>query len=61
MLMKTQAQINKRLDDYVKGIVDSPYRVKKWTSYDYRFGAMEPGAIDVDKSFHAQCILNGAL
>lgn len=49
MSMKTQAQINKRLDDYVKGTVDSPYRVKKWTSYDYRFGAMEPGAIDADK------------
>lgn len=48
MSMKTQAQINKRLDDYVKGTVDSPYRVKKWTSYDNRFYPMEPGAIDVD-------------
>lgn len=55
MSMKTQVQINKRLDDYVKGTVDSPYRVKTWTNYDNRFGAMEPGAIDVDKYFHAQC------
>ncbi|MEB5791887.1 SH3 domain-containing protein [Staphylococcus hominis] len=53
--MKTQAEINKRLDAYRKGTVDSPYRVKTWTSYDARFSPMEPGAIDVDKYFHAQC------
>lgn len=53
--MKTQAEINKRLDAYRKGTVDSPYRVKVWTSYDNRFSPMEPGAIDVDKYFHAQC------
>ena len=53
--MKTQAEINKRLDAYRKGTVDSPYRVKVWTSYDNRFYPMEPGCIDVDKSFHAQC------
>lgn len=53
--MKTQAEINKRLDAYRKGTVDSPYRVKTWTSYDTRFSPMEPGAIDVDKYFHAQC------
>ena len=54
--MKTQAEINKRLDAYRKGTVDSPYRVKVWTSYDNRFYPMEPGCIDVDKSFHAQCV-----
>ena len=32
--MKTQSQINKRLRDYKNGVVDSPYRVKRWTSYD---------------------------
>ena len=53
--MKTQSQINKRLRDYKNGVVDSPYRVKRWTSYDASFGAMEPGAIDVDRSYHAQC------
>ncbi len=55
-MMKTQAQINKRLDDYKNGTVDSPYRVKKWTSYDADYDAMEPGAIDTDKSYHAQCM-----
>ena len=39
--MKTQSQINKRLRDYKNGVVDSPYRVKRWTSYDASFGAME--------------------
>ena len=53
--MKTQSQINNRLRDYKNGVVDSPYRVKRWTSYDASFGAMEPGAIDVDRSYHAQC------
>lgn len=46
--MKTQAQINKRLEDYKNGVVDSPYRVKTWKSYDPAFGIMEPGAIDAD-------------
>lgn len=55
-MSKTQAEINKRLSDYVKGIADSPYRVKKATSYDPSFGVMEAGAIDADKAFHAQCI-----
>ena len=53
--MKTQSQINKRLRDYKNGVVDSPYRVKRWTSYDASFGCMEPGCIDVDHSYHAQC------
>lgn len=54
-MAKTQAEINKRLDAYAKGTVDSPYRVKKATSYDPSFGVMEAGAIDVDKYYHAQC------
>lgn len=54
--MKTQSQINKRLRDYKNGVVDSPYRVKRWTSYDASFGCMEPGCIDVDHSYHAQCM-----
>ena len=54
--MKTQSEINKRLRDYKNGVVDSPYRVKRWTSYDPAFGVMEPGAIDVDHHFHAQCL-----
>ena len=55
-MSKTQAEINKRLSDYVKGVADSPYRVKKATSYDPSFGVMEAGAIDADKAFHAQCM-----
>ena len=47
-MAKTQAEINKRLDAYAKGTEDSPYRVKKATSYDPSFGVMEAGAIDVD-------------
>ena len=54
-MVKTQTEINKRLDAYAKGTVDSPYRVKKATSYDPSFGVMEAGAIDVDKYYHAQC------
>ena len=54
--MKTQSQINKRLRDYKNGVVDSPYRVKRWTSYDASFGAMEPGCIDKDRAYHAQCM-----
>lgn len=54
--MKTQSQINARLDAYKNGTVDSPYRVKTWTSYDPAFETMEPGCIDVDHQFHAQCM-----
>lgn len=54
--MKTQSQINKHLTAYKNGTADSPNRVKTWTSYDPAFRTMEPGAIDVDKYYHAQCI-----
>ena len=54
-MTKTQAEINKRLNDYAKGTVDSPYRITKSTSYDPSFGVMEVGAIDVDRYYHAQC------
>ena len=47
-MAKTQAEINKRLDAYAKGTVDSPYRVKTATTYDPSFGVMEAGAIDAD-------------
>ncbi|MCH8673950.1 SH3 domain-containing protein [Staphylococcus lugdunensis] len=53
--MKTQSQINARLDTYKNGTVDSPYRVKTWTSYDPAFSTMEPGCVDVDHFYHAQC------
>lgn len=55
-MAKTKAQIEKRLQDYAKGTVDSPYRIKTPTSYDPSFGVMEVGAIDADKAFHAQCM-----
>lgn len=55
-MSKTQSQIEARLKAYAKGNVDSPYRIKKPTSYDARFGKMEVGAIDADQSFHAQCM-----
>lgn len=55
-MAKTQAEINKRLADYAKGTVDSPYRIKSSTSYDPAFGTMEKGAIDADSHFHAQCM-----
>lgn len=54
--MKTQSQINKHLTAYKNGTADSPNRVKTWTSYDPAFRTMEPGAIDVDKYYHAQCM-----
>lgn len=54
-MAKTRAQIEARLKAYAKGNVDSPYRIKKPTSYDARFGKMEVGAIDADAHFHAQC------
>ena len=56
-MAKTKAQIQKRLQAYAKGNVDSPYRIKKPTSYDARFGKMEVGVIDADAHFHGQCIL----
>ena len=56
-MAKTQAQIEARLKAYAKGNVDSPYLIKKPTSYDASFGKMEVGAIDADAHFHAQCIL----
>ena len=54
-MAKTLKQIEARLQAYKKGTVDSPYRVKRATSYDPSFGVMEAGAIDVDKYYHAQC------
>lgn len=54
-MAKTQKQIKERLIAYKNGTVDSKYKITKPTSYDSRFGVMEVGAIDVDKSFHAQC------
>ncbi|MGX0377072.1 hypothetical protein ACUXDX_000900 [Staphylococcus epidermidis] len=50
--MKTQSQINKRLRDYKNGVVDSPYRVKRWTSYDASFGAMEPGCMCLSRTVY---------
>lgn len=47
-MAKTQAEINKRLNDYAKGIADSKFRITKPTSYDPAFGTMEKGAIDAD-------------
>ncbi len=55
-MAKTQAQIEARLKAYAKGNVDSPYRIKKPTSYDARFGKMEVGVIDADAHFHGQCM-----
>lgn len=55
-MAKTQAEINKRLNDYAKGIADSKFRITKPTSYDPAFGTMEKGAIDADDHFHAQCM-----
>ncbi|MDK1672927.1 N-acetylmuramoyl-L-alanine amidase [Staphylococcus saprophyticus] len=54
--MKTQKQINDRLKAYLNGTVDSPYRIRSWTSYDSDFEPMETGAIDVDGWYHAQCM-----
>ena len=47
-MAKTLKQIEARLQAYKKGTVDSPYRVKRATSYDPSFGVMEAGAIDAD-------------
>lgn len=54
--MKTQAQINGRLDAYRKGTVDSPYRVKTWRTDEPGWTPMEPGSIDVDLRYNAQCM-----
>lgn len=48
-MAKTLKQIEKRLQAYKAGTVDSPYRVVNPTSYDSSFGTMETGAIDVDR------------
>lgn len=54
--MKTQAQINARLNAYRNGTVDSVYLVKQWTAREPGFSPMEPGCIDVDKRYNAQCL-----
>lgn len=56
IMAKTKAQIEKRLQDYAKGTVDSPNRITKPTSYDPSFGVMEVGCIDATKVYHAQCV-----
>ena len=53
---KTQKQINDRIKAYKKGTVDSPYRITKVTTREPGFVAMQPGAIDVDKRYNAQCM-----
>lgn len=54
-MAKTLKQIEKRLQAYRAGTADSPYRIVSPTSYDRDFGTMEPGAIDADRWYHAQC------
>lgn len=54
-MAKTLKQIEKRLQAYKAGTADSPYRIVSPTSYDRDFGTMEPGAIDADRYYHAQC------
>lgn len=48
-MAKTLKQIEKRLQAYRAGTVDSPYRIASPTSYDRNFGTMEAGAIDADR------------
>lgn len=55
-MTKTQAQINARLKAYKNGTVDSPYRIKKVTYREPGYLPMQPGAIDADKRFNAQCM-----
>ncbi|MFF7217899.1 N-acetylmuramoyl-L-alanine amidase [Mammaliicoccus sciuri] len=55
-MAKTQAEIVKRLEAYKNGTVDSPYRIKTKTYREPDFLPMEPGAIDVDKRWNAQCM-----
>lgn len=55
-MAKTQKEIRARLNAYKNGTVDSKYKITKPTSYDARFGTMEPGVIDADKYFHGQCM-----
>ncbi|WP_239727190.1 MULTISPECIES: SH3 domain-containing protein [unclassified Mammaliicoccus] len=55
-MAKTQAEIVKRLEAYKNGTVDSPYRIKTKTYREPDFLPMEPGSIDVDKRWNAQCM-----
>lgn len=55
-MTKTQAEITERLEAYKNGTVDSPYKIKTRTYREPDFLPMEPGAIDVDKRWNAQCI-----
>lgn len=55
-MSKTQKQINDRLKAYKKGTVDSPYRITKLTYREPGYLPMQPGAIDADKRFNAQCM-----
>ena len=54
-MAKTLKQIEKRLQAYKAGSVDSPNRIATPTSYDNNYGTMQVGAIDADKYYHAQC------
>lgn len=55
-MTKTATDIRKRLSGYKNGTVDSPYRITKVTSREPGYLPMQPGAIDVDKRFNAQCM-----
>lgn len=55
-MAKTQAQINARLQAYKNGTVDSPFRITKLTYREPGYLPMQPGAIDADKRFNAQCM-----
>lgn len=55
-MSKRQKQINDRLKAYKKGTVDSPYRITKLTYREPGYLPMQPGAIDADKRFNAQCM-----
>ena len=54
-MAKTLKQIEKRLQAYKAGTVDSPNRIATPTSYDNNYGTMEVGVIDADKYYHGQC------
>ncbi len=55
-MAKTQAQIDARLKAYKNGTVDSPFRITKLTYREPGYLPMQPGAIDADKRFNAQCM-----
>lgn len=55
-MTKNQAEINERLEAYKNGTVDSPYKIKTRTYREPGYLPMEPGAIDVDERYNAQCI-----